>query len=188
MDIKKLAPWNWLKNEEEGQALPVGYGGGKPGSPEGGFLSPLVRFHREIDRLFDNTFRGGWPSLGIDHPFSQMDPPHLLKPQVDIGADEKKYTITVEIPGVDEKEVKLEIANNTLTIKGEKTQEQEKKSRNYYRVERSYGSFQRVLSLPEDADQENVTATFKNGVLTIVLQRRAVETSEVKRIEIKSKD
>jgi len=87
---------------------------------------------------------------------------------------------------VSEKDVTLEIVNNTMTIRGEKKQEKEEKEKNYYRVERSYGSFQRVLSLPQDADQEDVKATFKNGVLTVTIPRKELPKSEAKRIDIKS--
>ncbi len=92
----------------------------------------------------------------------------------------------MEIPGVDEKDVRLEIVNDTLTIQGEKKQENEEKGKNYYRMERSYGSFQRMLSLPEDADQNEVTATFKKGVLTVTMLRKALPKADVKQIEVKS--
>ena len=97
----------------------------------------------------------------------------------------KEYAISVEVPGVDEKDVKIELANNTLTIGGEKKQEKEEKEKNFYRVERSYGSFQRVLSLPEDADQEKIQATFKKGVLRITVPRKALPHAEAKQIEVK---
>lgn len=110
----------------------------------------------------------------------------LLKPRVDIGASENDYTITVEVPGVDENEIRLEVSNNTMIIKGEKKQEKEEKEKNYYRIERSYGSFQRVLSLPEDANQDEINATFKNGVLTVTMPKNALPGREAKQIEIKS--
>ena len=84
------------------------------------------------------------------------------------------------------KDVRLEIVNDTLTIQGEKKQENEEKGKNYYRMERSYGSFQRMLSLPEDADQNDVTATFKKGVLTVTMPRKALPKADVKQIEVKS--
>jgi HSP20 family protein len=87
---------------------------------------------------------------------------------------------------VDEKDVKLEIVNDTLTISGEKKQEKEEKEKNYYRMERSYGVFQRVLSLPEDADQDKIKATFKKGILTVTVPRKALPKSDVKQIEIKN--
>lgn len=102
-----------------------------------------------------------------------------------IAADDKAYTIGVEVPGVEEKDLKLELSGDTLTISGEKRHEAEEKEKNYYRMERSYGSFQRVLTLPEDADRDGVSATFKNGVLTIEIPRLAAATADVKRIEVK---
>ena len=108
----------------------------------------------------------------------------LLKPTLDIGADDKEYSISIEVPGVEQKDIKLEVANNTLTVSGEKKQEHEEKDKNYYRMERSYGSFQRVLSLPEDANQDNVAATFKNGVLTVTMPRKSLPASNLKQIPI----
>ncbi|MDD3620001.1 MAG: Hsp20/alpha crystallin family protein [Desulfobulbaceae bacterium] len=188
MDIKKFAPWNWFKKEEEegGSTVPVLRADAPQALPESGVLNPIVQLHREMDRLFDNAFRGfGLSPLRSDF-FTPLTASGLLKPQVDIGATDKEYSITVEVPGVDEKDVRVEIANNTLTIRGEKKQEKEEKDKNYYRVERSYGSFQRVLSLPEDADQDGVKASFKKGVLTIAMPRKPLPKAEVKQIEIKS--
>ena len=188
MDIKKLAPWNWFKKEEEesGHALPIRYGGKRPLASEGGIHGSIQQLHREMDRMFDSFFSDrGLSSFGFDRPFATLTPAGLLKPQVDIGANDKEYSITVEVPGVSEKDVTVEIANNTMTIRGEKKQEKEEKEKDYYRVERSYGSFQRVLSLPEDADQGDVKATFKNGVLTVTMPRKTLPKSEVKRIDIK---
>jgi HSP20 family protein len=79
----------------------------------------------------------------------------------------------------------VELEDNTMIIRGEKNQEKEEKDKNYYRVERSYGSFQRVLSLPEDAAKDDIQATFKNGVLTIKIPRRAMPKANVKPIEVK---
>ena len=195
MDIKKLAPWNWFKKEEEesGAMVPVKRDETKPLSSEEGPLSPLFQLHREMDKLFDNAFRGfgvspsrfpGLSPLGSDL-LSPLSSSAFLMPQVDVGATDKEYSITVEIPGVTEKDVNIEVANNTMTIRGEKNQEKEEKDKNYYRVERSYGSFQRVLSLPEDADQEDIKANFKNGILTIKMGRKALPKPNVKQIAIK---
>ncbi len=187
MDIKKLAPWNWFKKEEEQSdaGVPVRRGDALAQYPQGGAGNSMVQLHREVDRLFENAFRGfGLGPLRSDF-FSPLTGEGLLKPRVDIGAADKEYSITVEVPGVSEKDVKVEISGNTMTIRGEKKQEKEEKDKNFYRVERSYGSFQRVLSLPEDADQEDVKATFNKGVLTIKMPRKALLESDVKQIEIK---
>ncbi len=189
MDIKKWIPWNWFKKEEEedaGKTSPVKRedAKGQISAP----VHPLLHFHQEIDRLFDQAFRSfGLAPLAFDRSlFSSPQAEGMLKPTLDLGASENEYTITVEIPGVDENDVNVEIANDILTISGEKKQEKEEKERNYYRMERTYGSFKRVLHLPEDADQENVKATFKKGVLTVTMPRKALPKSEVKKIEVKS--
>jgi HSP20 family protein len=187
MDIKKWVPWNWFNKEEEdaGKMVPVKH---KGAHEQAGMLhSPLLQFHREIDRIFDESFRGfGLAPFGSDRQVPPSLGEGMIKPTLDLGANDKEYTVTVEIPGVDEKDVKLEIVNDTLSIHGEKKQEIEEKEKNYYRMERSYGSFQRMLSLPEDADQDGVKAIFKNGVLTVTLPRKSVPKSQVKHIEVKS--
>ncbi len=187
MDIKKLVPWNWFKKEEEdtGKIVPVKRENAKE---QGGVSAhPLQQLHHEIDRLFNQIFHGfGLSHFGFDQPLFPHSADGILKPTLDLGANDKEYTITVEIPGVDENDVKLEIVNNTLTISGEKKQEKEEKKKNYYRMERSYGSFQRVLSLPDDADQDKINATFKKGVLTVTMPRKALPKSDVKQIEVKT--
>ncbi len=182
MDVKKLVPWNWFKKEEEQETKPVAI---HHTYPQGSFYGPLAQLHQEIDRLFDTVFRGfaAWP-FGNEGPVARLGE-GILKPTLDIGATEKEYTITVEVPGVDEKDIQIELAGNTLTIRGEKRQEKEEKDKNFYRMERAYGTFQRVLSLPDDADQEHIEASFSKGVLTITIPRRAQRQEESKTIEIR---
>ena len=187
MSIKKLIPWNWFKKEEESAGNAVAVQRTPAGESDDYLSRSMAQFHREVDRLFDQAFRGfGLSSFGSRRPLLPRMNGDILKPTLDLGATDKAYTITVEIPGVDENDVKLEIANDTLTIQGEKKQENEEKGKNFYRMERSYGSFQRVLSLPEDADQNGVTATFKKGILTVRMPRKALPETDVKQIEVKS--
>ena len=135
--------------------------------------------HACFFRGFDLPFPAGL------RPFEVFGDSGLLKPRADLSATDTEYQLTVEIPGVNERDVSLDISGNTLTIRGEKRQEKEEKAKDYYRIERSYGSFQRVLSLPEDVDQDTIKATFKNGVLTVTMPRKAVTGgAEVKQIEI----
>lgn len=178
MDIKRLNPWNWFSHEEnQARNVPM-----QRGVPQ--VFSPLSQLHQDIDRMFDGVFRGfGLPSLEVSRLDNQNA---LLRPNIDVASTDKEYTITVEVPGVEEKDVKLELANDgTLTIRGEKKHEKEQRDKNFYRVERTFGSFQRTLSLPEDTNKENVEASFKNGVLTVTLPRTAVAKTPAKRIEIK---
>jgi HSP20 family protein len=171
IDLKKWAPWNWFRKEQEDQrgasSLPV-QRNELPAS--GGPLSPMLQLHREIDRLFDDAFRGfGMPMLSSRFP---SDWPGLLKPALDIQETDKQYRISLEVPGVEEKDIQLVLDDDVLTVRGEKRQEQEKTEGGYHRIERAYGSFQRALNLPEDANQDSIKASFKNGVLTVTIDKR----------------
>lgn len=181
MDTSRLKPWNWFRKEEEEQPghLPVRR------SPVG-VTQPLFDLRDEVDRFFDDAFlRFGLPSLfRREMTGTSVGAGALLKPRVDISATAKEYILTVEVPGIDEKDVNLELSGTTLTITGEKKQEEEKEGKDYYRVERSYGSFRRVLSLPEDADETEVAATFKNGILTVKMPRKEEVKGDVKLIDI----
>jgi HSP20 family protein len=184
MNLKKLAPWNWFNKENDrgGNAVPVNR---RHSIEKNSILTPSPNVFSDIDRLFDTAFNGFGRSLfGKRSNLLEGMSSSLLKPRLDLEATEKKYTICVEIPGVDEKDIQLQIANDTLTIFGEKKQKAEEKNKHYYRVERSYGSFQRVLSLPQDADQDKISARFKKGVLTVAIPRKALTGSNAKQIQI----
>ncbi|RJP87819.1 MAG: Hsp20/alpha crystallin family protein [Desulfobacteraceae bacterium] len=186
MDIKKIVPFDWFKKEERAgeKGLPILHRRGRDTGFSG--YHPVSQLHQEIDRMFDNMYRSfGWPSFSFEEPFL----PRMtaaLEPTLDVSATENEYDITVEVPGVEEKDIQLELVHDTLNIKGEKKQEREEKDKDYYRVERSYGSFHRMLSLPEDADQDNINATFKNGIMKITIPRKALPKTETKKIEIKA--
>jgi HSP20 family protein len=185
MDFKKLVPWNWFKHEEEasGSTIPVQHAGQT--KPQIQLSGPVDQLHQEMDQLFNNFFQGfGVSPYTTGSLFPNSLTNGFLKPTVDIGASEKEYAISIEVPGVEQKDITLEITNNILTIRGEKKQEKEEKEKDYYRMERSYGSFQRVLALPDDANQEEIKATFKNGVLTITMPRKTIAHTDVKQIEI----
>lgn len=185
MELKNLAPWNWFKHEEENEhAVAIKHGKKRPLFPTR-HHDPMLQIHRDIDQLFDQFFRGwGLPQGGRFTPMVNFNADSLLKPRVDLSATDKKYLLTVEIPGVEEKDISVDISNNTMTIKGEKKLEKEDKDKNYYRIERSYGAFQRVLSLPEDVDQDGIKAGFKNGVLSITMPRKALPAGDAKKVEI----
>lgn len=119
MDLKKLAPWNWFKNEEESH-IPVFRDEAQNYLPDNLSLGPMLELHREMNRLFDAAYRGFGRSPFSSEVFTPLIGSGQLKPQVDISATAKEYCITVEVPGVSEKDVKVEIANDLMTIKGEK--------------------------------------------------------------------
>lgn len=181
MDLKKLAPWNWFKKEEsQEQNIPLSYGDENHKNLPASFLN----LHREMNRMFDTFFRTfGSAGFGCDRkwPFQS-----LLKPNLDISCTDKEYDISVELPGIEPSEINLEIKGNNLIIRGEKKQEKEVKDGHFYRTERSFGSFRRILDLPEDADAEKISANYKNGIMSITVPRKEEKASDEKRIEVKS--
>ncbi|KAB2831966.1 MAG: Hsp20/alpha crystallin family protein, partial [Candidatus Brocadia sp.] len=104
-------------------------------------------------------------------------------PPLDLSETADKVTVKEEIPGMDPKEVDISIQGDTLIIKGEKKEEKEEKGKNYYRMERRYGSFARVVDLPASVDTNKVTAECKNGVLEITMQKK--EEVKPKQISVK---
>jgi HSP20 family protein len=140
--------------------------------------NPFSILRREMDSLFDNFFRG------FDtEPFeSRMG---AFSPKVDVTEDDKEIKISAELPGMDEKDIDVSLQNDMLTIKGEKKEEKEDKGKDYYRMERSYGSFSRTIPLPVDVETDKVEAKFKKGVLSITLPKTAKAVAETKKIAVK---
>jgi HSP20 family protein len=95
-------------------------------------------------------------------------------PAVDVYETENELVLKADLPDVDPKNVEVQFENGTLTLKGNRKFEEEKNSKGYHRIERSYGSFVRAFSLPETVDPEKVKADFKNGVLTVTMQKKEV--------------
>lgn len=143
---------------------------------------PLSSFQDEFNRLFDEFF-GGF-GLAPSGTFGRES--GAFVPQVDVVEGDKEMRVSAELPGLDEKDVEVTLSNNVLTISGEKKEEKEKRGKNYYRMERSYGSFQRSISVPLEVDTDKVEATFKQGVLTITLPKTAAAQAH-KRVAIKTK-
>ncbi len=182
MKLEKLAPWNWFKKEEEqaGSSVPVR-------RPETAMRrqDPLLAAHEEIDRLFDSFARGfGFPSLRLGRQLGSALEAAWLKPSLDLSATEKEYTVTVELPGVEQEDVELQLEGDTLMIRGEKKHEEKESKKDFYRVERSYGSFQRMLTLPQDADTDGIGARFEKGVLAITIPRNAAAPRSSRSIHI----
>ncbi len=172
MDIKKLNPWNWLRHEDG--SLPPPARDLAPGPHDA-----LLQLHQDFERSFLNLARSfgmGWPQLDMAQP---------LWPRLDIMTKDNEYVIAVEVPGVDEKDVILEVLpDGRLTVRGEKRSETHAGTHANTRIERSYGAFRRVLALPEDADPDAVSACFRNGVLTITCPRKAQAQTPARQIEI----
>jgi len=104
-------------------------------------------------------------------------------PLVDISEDEQEYLIKAELPGIEKDQVRVSVEDGLLVISGERNSENEEKNQKYHRIERSYGSFIRSFSLPDDADGAKIKADFKNGILKVHLPKD--ENAKPKSIEIK---
>lgn len=141
---------------------------------------PLISLRHEMDRLFER-FAEGWPGMtpwfrGLEdiEPFKDWSKTWALTPMPDIDIHEtnKAFEITAELPGMDEKDIEVELQDDLLTIKGEKKEERDEKREGDYRVkERRYGSFRRSFTIPRDANASKVKAKFRKGVLTISLPK-----------------
>ena len=135
----------------------------------------VTPFAKDFDALL-NDFFSGWelgPARGKTRTWS---------PAINVEETDKELIVTADIPGIEAKDVEIVIENNVLTLKGERKDVVEEKKKNLHRVERTYGSFHRSLALPDNVDTENVTATGKNGVVTITLPKS--EPSVGRRIDI----
>ncbi len=145
---------------------------------------PFGAFQREMNKLFDDFF-GGF-ELSPWAPSERSISP-AFAPHVDVSESEKEIRVSVELPGMDEKDIDVSLTRDTLTIKGEKKQDIEDKGQDYYRMERSYGAFTRSIPLPVEVDTEKVQASFKKGVLDITLPKTAKAIQETKKIPVKAK-
>ena len=151
---------------------------------------PLENLRAEVDRLFDD-FGRGWRfptsrSLFGGRSLWSDDMSWGAVPAVDLVEGDKEYEITAELPGMDESNIDVSLANGVLTLKGEKKEEKEEKKKDSYYSERRYGSFQRSFQVPEGVDADKIEASFKKGVLTLKLPKTAEAQKKQKKIQIKA--
>lgn len=136
--------------------------------------------HREMNRLFDDFMQGAGPPSA---EAGQGAVGNLINTSMDVSETENEIRITVELPGVTEQDIDVSLADDVLTIRGEKKFERKDDKEDYHFVERSYGTFQRSLRLPGPVDPEAVKADFENGVLTVALPKSAGQ-DRARRIEV----
>lgn len=165
MEFRDLIPFG-----RERRAVPVRRGTAR---------HPLDAFQREMNRVFEDFFQAPAQGQG-SWPFEAGTP------RVDVSEREREYEVTAELPGLEQKDVELTLADNVLTIRGEKKAEREEKDKNYYLSERSFGSFRRAIPLPAEVDEDKVDASFKNGVLRVRLPKSAEAQARTRRIEVKA--
>ena len=169
--MSRWTPWNWLRHEQSSsnQSLPIGRS----------FPSHLSQ-RLDAANLFDDFFKG------LDLPVYFGGTDGWFRPSMDIREKDNQYMIEMEIPGVSKNDIEIRLDNDVLTIKGEKKSEAVSDSEQDSRhcKERIYGSFQRSLSLPADANSETLTANFSDGVLTVSIEKSEAKTPDSRHIEV----
>jgi HSP20 family protein len=137
----------------------------------------IVQLERQLEQRSDPDYIDVWdPFMQMNHMrqrmMSMVDEHEFFNPRIDIKESPKKYTITMDIPGMDKNNIEVTVKENNLIISGERTSSKEEKSQDkFFRQERSFGHFVRALPLPQDADVSTVDAKYENGVLTIDVNR-----------------
>ena len=153
---------------------------------------PFDTLRNQIDRLFHDFQTGflqapSYRSLLDIEPFWRRDFGFNVTPAIDIVEKEKAFEVTAELPGLDAKNVDIQLSDNVLTIKGEKQEEKEEKTKDRYVSERRYGSFRRSLQVPGSVDVDKIEANFKNGVLTVTMPKSPEAQKKQKTIPVSAK-
>jgi HSP20 family protein len=156
-----------------------------------GAWHPFDTLRNQIDRLLEDFSRGGFRhplSRGLSsvEPFWRAGDLSAVVPAIDIAEKENAFEVTAELPGMEEKDIELKLANGNMIISGNKKEETEEKKKDYYLSERRYGSFQRSFRLPEGVDASAVEAQFSKGVLKIHMPKTAAAMQPERSIPIKS--
>lgn len=124
-----------------------------------------------MNRFFLTPTSRGWKNHG-----------DWFAPEVDVTEEEKQYLVKADLPGMRKEDIEVSVTNNILTIKGEKKEETEKKEKNFYSRERRFGGFQRSIQLPLEVDRDQVKASYKDGVLELVIPK--AESAKPKQIKV----
>lgn len=154
-----------------------------------GEWQPFDVLRNQVDRLFHDFQTGFWQApfyrpLADIEQFWRRDLGFNVSPAMDIVEKDGAYEITAELPGLDAKDIDIQLSDGILTIKGEKHQEKEEKTKGRYISERRYGSFRRTLQVPGSIDEENIQAGYKSGVLTVTLPKSPAAQKKEKTIPV----
>ena len=145
-------------------------------------------FGNDVHSLFDDFARGmgAWPfhRHALDWgPLQRMEKATgVLLPEIDATETDNEMRVTAELPGMEEKDIDVQLSGDLLTIRGEKREETQSDEKNRHVSERRYGSFQRTLRVPDSIDSANISAAVKNGVLTVVMPKSAVAKEKQRKI------
>jgi HSP20 family protein len=150
---------------------------------------PFESLRREVDRLFEdftlNPFRLPLRRPAFDlEPFWQPDS-WVAAPAMDLVERHEDFEMTAELPGLEEKNIEVNVANGVLTVKGQKEEDKVEKKEDFHLRERRFGSFSRSVRVPDTVDTDKIEASFKNGVLRVTLPKKPEAQKPVKKIEVK---
>ncbi len=139
----------------------------------------LSLFEKSLKDTFSEFMKSFFDEDFFSTELSRSD----FEPKIDLYEKNNQIVVKADIPGIDEKDLSVELEGNVLTISGKKEEEKEVKERNYHRIERSYGSFCRSITLPDGIEADKISAEYKKGVLTVNIPKS--KTTETKKIDVK---
>ena len=171
MQIKDMIPWARDKKAQDGS------------NGEEGEEHPVAKLQDEMNRAFE----GFWNRM--ERPFSRFNLPwsgNGSAPRSDVVETDDAIEVSIELPGMEQKDVEVTLTDDRLTVKGERKVEHQEQKKGYYLSERSYGMFERTIPLPPGIDTDKADAVFKNGVLTVKMPQSPEAKAKVKRIEVKA--
>jgi HSP20 family protein len=168
MDNKDMVSW---KNDGTDMTVERAQG-------EGALLDLRSQMNRLFDQFFERPF-------SLSPFFRESAMIGDFAPRLDVSETDEEVTISAELPGLEPEDINITVDRNCLNISGEKRAEKEDQGQHYCRVERSYGSFQRSIPLPDELDEDKIDATYKRGVLKVTVPKKAEYKRQSKRIEIK---
>jgi HSP20 family protein len=160
-----------------------------PQQPKVADWRPFDTLRNQVDRLF-RDFETGFLQTPFYRDIDNLvrrDFGFAVAPAIDIAENNNAFEVTVELPGLDAKNIDLQLSDGVLTIKGDKNEEKEEKSKDRYVSERRYGSFRRSLQVPANVDADKIEASYKSGVLTVTLPKSAEAQKKQKTIPIAAK-
>jgi HSP20 family protein len=187
-DLSRWNPFKFFRNAPEEKraepsssaAMAVTAGNFPAAWPE---LSRL--FIADPFRMMQDVLRDPFAGVGqLDRWFGDFSP-SVFQPRIDVVDDGDALRVTAELPGMDREDLQIQIEDEALVLRGEKKLESKSEEKGCYRVERAFGSFQRLIPLPDGVDVDRAEARFEKGVLTVRVPKTAAEKSGVRRVEIK---
>jgi HSP20 family protein len=161
MSENRLIPWNWARHPEDDKAPEV-----------------FGDLRRQVDRVFDQAWRG----IAHAPPWAWGE----IRPRAEVSETDKELRVAMELPGMALEDLEVLVAEDRLTVKGEKRAAKEEKGRSYHMVERSYGAFERSFRMPSEVEPDRTEASFKDGVLTVVVPKTAKAKEAVKKVLVKT--